>query len=59
MYGHGFTAENIGNILAFGGAYMLVILLEPLLDLAVLAGAKTIRQLKNSVLVQQRVYQAA
>jgi hypothetical protein len=59
LYGHGFTAENIGNILAFGGAYMLVILLEPLLDLAVLAGAKTIRQLKNSVLVQQRVYQAA
>jgi hypothetical protein len=58
LYGHGFTAENIGNILAFGGAYMLVILLEPLLDLAVLAGAKTIRQLKNSVLVQQRVYQA-
>jgi hypothetical protein len=59
LYGHGFTAENIGNILAFGGAYMLVILLEPLLDLAVLAGAKTIRQLKNTVLVQQRVYQAA
>ncbi|MGA7266454.1 MAG: energy-coupling factor ABC transporter permease [Aestuariivirga sp.] len=59
LYGHGVTAENIGNILAFGGAYMLVILLEPLLDLAVLAGAKTIRQLKNSVLVQQRVYQAA
>ena len=59
LYGHGFTAENIGNIFAFGGAYMLVILLEPLLDLAVLAGAKTIRQLKNSVLVQQRVYQAA
>ena len=58
LYGHGFTAENIGNILSFGGAYMLVILLEPLLDLAVLAGAKTIRQLKNSVLVQQRVYQA-
>ncbi|MGL4526443.1 MAG: energy-coupling factor ABC transporter permease, partial [Aestuariivirga sp.] len=59
LYGHGFTAENIGNILAYGGAYMLVILLEPLLDLAVLAGAKTIRQLRNSVLVQQRVYQAA
>ncbi|MGL6180866.1 MAG: energy-coupling factor ABC transporter permease, partial [Aestuariivirga sp.] len=31
LYGHGFTAENIGNILAYGGAYMLVILLEPLL----------------------------
>jgi hypothetical protein len=59
LYGHGFTAENIGNIFAFGGAYMLVILLEPLLDLAVLAGAKKIRQMKNTVLVQQRVYQAA
>ena len=59
LYGHGFTVENLGNILSFGGAYMLVILLEPLIDLAVLAGAKTIRQLKHSVLVQQRVYKAA
>lgn len=59
LYGHGFTAENLGNILSFGGAYMLVILAEPLIDLAVLAGAKTVRQLKNSVLVQQRVYKAA
>jgi ABC-type Co2+ transport system permease subunit len=59
LYGHGFTAENMGNILSFGGAYMLVILAEPLIDLAVLAGAKTIRQVKTSLLVQRRVYSAA
>lgn len=59
LYGHGFTAQNLASILSFGGAYMLVILLEPLIDLAVLAGAKTARHLKNSVFVQQRVYSAA
>ena len=59
LYGHGFTAQNLGNILSFGGAYMLVILAEPLIDLAVLAAAKTVRQLKQTVLVQQRVYEAA
>lgn len=59
LYGHGFTAENMGNILSFGGAYMLVILAEPMIDLAALAGAKTIRQVKTSLLVQRRVYSAA
>ncbi|WP_421693885.1 energy-coupling factor ABC transporter permease [Aestuariivirga sp.] len=59
LYGHGFTAQNLSSILSFGGAYMLVILLEPLIDLAVLAGAKTLRQLQQSILVQQRVYSAS
>lgn len=59
FYGQGFTAENMGNVLSFGGAYMLVILAEPLIDLAVLAAAKTFRQIKLAGLVQQRVYSAA
>ncbi len=37
FYGQGFGAENIQNVLSFGGAYMLVVIIEPLIDLAVLS----------------------
>jgi len=40
LYGQGFGAENLQNILSFGGAYMLVVIIEPLVDLAVLAAVK-------------------
>ncbi len=40
--GQGFGAENLSNVASFGLAYMTVIILEPLVDLAVLAGAKAI-----------------
>ena len=40
FYGQGFTAENIQNVVSFGGAYMLVVLLEPLIDLAILSAVK-------------------
>ncbi len=40
FYGQGFSAENIHNVLTFGGAYMLVVLLEPLIDLAILSAVK-------------------
>ena len=40
FYGQGFGAENIQNVLSFGGAYMLVVLLEPLIDLAILSAVK-------------------
>ncbi len=40
LYGQGFTAENIQNILSFGGAYMLVVIIEPFIDLAILALVK-------------------
>ena len=59
IYGHGFTSANVANVLMFGAAYMSVILVEPLVDLAVLAGAKALRQLRNTPLVQTRVYHAA
>ncbi|MEQ1770606.1 MAG: energy-coupling factor ABC transporter permease [Devosia sp.] len=42
IYGQGLGAENLAAVATFGGAYMLVILVEPLIDLAVLAGAKLI-----------------
>lgn len=59
FYGHGFTVENFSAIATFGGAYMLVIIVEPLADLAVLAAAKTLHALKGSPLVERRLYSAA
>lgn len=59
LYGHGAGAENLRDIASFGAAYLGVVLLEPLVDLAVLAGAKALHRLQGSALVQARVYQAA
>lgn len=42
FYGQGFGAENLSAVGTFGVAYMTVIILEPLVDLAVLAGAKAL-----------------
>ncbi|RUO97757.1 energy-coupling factor ABC transporter permease [Hyphomicrobium sp.] len=56
LYGRGFGAENIHEIAAFGGAYMLVVLVEPLADLAVLAVAKTLRGMSNSGLFTPRLH---
>jgi hypothetical protein len=38
---------------------MLVIAIEPLVDLAVLAAAKTLHGLKGSALLERRLYEAA
>ena len=59
LYGHGFTVENATAITTFGGAYLLVILVEPLIDLGVLAVAKTMHRLKGSGLLERRLYQGA
>jgi len=56
LYGQGFGAENLTDIVTFGGAYMLVVLLEPLVDLAVLAGAKLARGLAPTGLVTPRLF---
>ncbi len=40
FYGQGFGAENIQNVLSFGSAYMGVVIIEPLVDMAVLAAVK-------------------
>jgi ABC-type Co2+ transport system permease subunit len=56
LYGQGFGAENLAAVASFGGAYMLVVLLEPLVDLAVLAGAKLVRGLARTGLVTSRLY---
>ncbi|MFB2594751.1 energy-coupling factor ABC transporter permease [Paracoccus sp. p4-l81] len=58
IYGHGFGAENLAGIASFGAAYMLVVLIEPIADLAVLAGAKALNGLRGSGLVTPRLYDA-
>lgn len=59
LYGQGFAASNLLSIATFGSAYMLVVLIEPLVDLGVLAAAKTLKGLQGGLLVQDRVYSAA
>jgi hypothetical protein len=59
IYGHGVTAANLSAISTFGAAYMLVVLIEPMVDLAVLAGAKSLKGLAGSALVTPRLYRAA
>lgn len=59
FYGQGFGAETMTSVLTFGGAYMLVVLIEPLADLAVLATAKALRGAENTGLVTPRLYKAA
>ncbi|MDP3959558.1 MAG: energy-coupling factor ABC transporter permease [Pseudorhodobacter sp.] len=59
LYGAGFGAANLAAITTFGAAYMLVVLVEPLVDLAVLAAAKASRGLNGSALVTARLHNAA
>ena len=59
LYGQGFTNENLMAVTSFAGAYMLVVLIEPLIDLAVLAVVKTANRLKESSLFTSRLYHSA
>lgn len=56
FWGQGVSATTLASVGAFGAAYMLVVILEPLVDLAVLAGAKAMRGLKGSPVVSERLY---
>ncbi len=56
FYGQGFGAENMASVATFGLAYISVVLLEPVLDLAVLAGAKSLNRIKNSSLFEARLF---
>ena len=40
FYGQGFGAENLQSVFSFGGAYMLVVIIEPLIDMAILSLVK-------------------
>lgn len=56
FYGQGFGAENLQNVAAFGGAYMLVVIVEPLADLAVLAAAKAFASKGATPLYTRRLH---
>lgn len=58
FYGQGFGATNIASVATFGMAYMMVILIEPLADLAVLAASKTLRDAKLSRIFTPRLFAA-
>jgi len=56
FYGQGFGVENINNVLAFGSSYMLVVVLEPLIDLAVLSLVKAFYKGKDcNILFDKRL----
>ncbi len=57
IYGAGFGAANLAAIGTFGVAYMAVVLIEPIADLAVLGLAKALKG-KGSPLVTSRLYAA-
>jgi len=59
IYGNGFGAENLSQVATFGAAYMGVVVIEPLLDLAILAAAKGLHQFEDSNVFQARLYRAA
>lgn len=57
-----FYGQGVGiapEVMTFGAAYMLVIIVEPLADLAALAGAKALRRFKDSGLFVNRLHHAA
>jgi len=59
IYGAGFGATNLANIATFAASYALVIVIEPLADLAVLALAKSLRGVTAEGLVTPRLHNAA
>lgn len=59
LFGQGVSLENAASIMTFGTAYMLVILVEPVVDLTVLAIAKAISAPGGSRALAVRLYSPA
>lgn len=62
MYGRGFSAETLQGVGSVGAACIAVVLVEPLIDVAVLAGVKALlglRGLAGKVLTMLRLHHAA
>src|SRR6266404_4325573 len=56
LYGAGFGAQNLASIASFAASYTLIIVVEPLADLAVLALAKLRRDVIAGGLVTRRLH---
>ncbi|MGB3351785.1 MAG: energy-coupling factor ABC transporter permease [Mycobacterium sp.] len=59
LYGEGLTAETLSSVAMFGVAYLSVIILEPLADLAVLAGAKGLHRFRDNAVLEPRLFAPA
>lgn len=59
LYGEGFAGQTVRDIVTFGAAYMLVIIVEPLADLGVLAAAKGLRKVQSSPILERRLFNPA
>ena len=59
LYGEGVTTQRLAAVATFGGAYLLVIVIEPLIDLAVLAAAKSLSRLTRNPMFNRRLHEAA
>jgi len=59
FYGQGFSLESATAVSSFAAAYLLVIVIEPLVDLAVLGAAKSLHALKGSGFVERRLHEVA
>ncbi|WCN08439.1 energy-coupling factor ABC transporter permease [Marinomonas mediterranea] len=58
FYGQGFGVENLSSVASFSVAYLSVVLIEPVVDLAILAAAKTASKFKDSSLLNTRLFNA-
>jgi hypothetical protein len=56
FYGQGFGIENLSNVFSFGSAYMAVVIIEPFVDLAVLAGVKAFTSGECNIFFDKRVH---
>lgn len=59
LYGEGFSGQTVAGIATFGVAYLLVIVVEPLADLAVLAGAKSLDRNNSGSWLEPRLFRPA
>ncbi|MET0898224.1 MAG: energy-coupling factor ABC transporter permease [Mycobacterium sp.] len=59
VYGQGLSVETFSSIATFSVAYMTVIILEPLVDLGVLAAAKSADRFKTGAWLEPRLFQPA
>src|ERR1700761_7452645 len=59
IYGRGLGADNLASIATFGASYAMVIFVEPLVDLGVLALAKSMRGTLDGGFVTPRLHHAA
>ena len=55
FYGQGFNTTTISSVFSFGSAYMAVVLVEPFVDLAVLAAVKAFTSDKCNIIFDKKL----